>query len=65
MDATLEILKVANKGKCLDVLERFRIYKAAKYKQILNEQYATELNILFHLVINNNKNISMNVGNPE
>jgi hypothetical protein len=35
---TLEMLTTTNKGKYLDVLERFHIYNAAKYKQILDEQ---------------------------
>jgi hypothetical protein len=55
IDKTLEILKIVNKGKYLDVLERFHIYRASKCKEILNEQYATESNALFDLVINHSK----------
>jgi hypothetical protein len=32
IENTLEILKVVNKGKLLDVLERFYIYKANREK---------------------------------
>jgi hypothetical protein len=48
---TLEILKVVNRGKLLDVLERFYIYKANKKKQIMNEQYVLDHNILFEMLL--------------
>jgi hypothetical protein len=45
---------VANKGKCLNVLEVY-VHKAAKCKQFLNEQDVSESNVLFDLVIENYK----------
>jgi hypothetical protein len=51
----MDILKVVQKGKWLDVLERFYIYKAGKQKHIMNEQYSTEHNILFELLMKNSK----------
>jgi hypothetical protein len=62
------MLKVASNSKQLDVLERLYICKAAKCKQILNKQYIGESNVLFDLVIDNDKRrrkITMNVGTPE
>jgi hypothetical protein len=47
IEKTMVILKVTNKGKLLDVLERFYIYKAGKQKSILNEQCITEQNVSY------------------
>jgi hypothetical protein len=52
---TMEAIKTAQKGRHLDAVERFYIYKASKNKPILNEQYATDTNVLFDLVINRDK----------
>jgi hypothetical protein len=54
-DKTMDILRVASKGKYLDVLERLYIYKTAKCKQILNKQYVGESNILFDLILDHDK----------
>jgi hypothetical protein len=51
IDNTLEILKIINKGKLLDVIERFHIYKTNKVKQIMNEQYVDEHNVLFEILL--------------
>jgi hypothetical protein len=48
----MEMLKVANKGKYLDIWERFYIYKTSKFKHVLNEQHVGETNVLFDLLIN-------------
>jgi hypothetical protein len=47
IENTMEIIRTAQKGKYLDVLERFHVYKASKSKPILNKQYGTDSNILF------------------
>jgi hypothetical protein len=51
---TMEILKVANKGKYLDIWERFYIYiyKTSGFKHVLNET-----NVLFNLLISYDHNI--------
>jgi hypothetical protein len=55
IENTLEILKVVNKGKLLDVLERFYIYKANRKKQIMNEQYVVDHNVLFEMLLRYDK----------
>jgi hypothetical protein len=52
IDKTMEILKVANKGKYLDIWEKFYIYETSRFKHVLNEQYVSETNVLFDLLIN-------------
>jgi hypothetical protein len=52
IDKTMEILKVANKGKYLDIWERFYIYKTSRFKHVLNEQHIGETNVPFNLLIN-------------
>jgi hypothetical protein len=47
IEDTMEVIKIAQKGRHLDALERFYIYKASKNKPILNEQYATDTSVLF------------------
>jgi hypothetical protein len=47
----MEILKVANKGKYLDIWERFYIYKTSRYKHVLNE-HVGETKVLLDLLIN-------------
>jgi hypothetical protein len=56
IENTLEVLKVVQTGKLLDVIERFYIYnKASKQKQIMNEQYITDQNILFKMLLKYSK----------
>jgi hypothetical protein len=50
-----DVLKVVQKGKQLDVLERFYIYKASREKHIMNEQYITDQNVLFELLLKHRK----------
>jgi hypothetical protein len=50
-----ESIKIVQKGKLLDVIEKFYIYKANKQKQIMNEQYGTDQNILFEMLLNYSK----------
>jgi hypothetical protein len=52
----MDVIRVASKGKNLNILERFYIYKASKSQIIINEQYATDSNVLFDLIINRDKN---------
>jgi hypothetical protein len=60
MDKTMEILKVANKGKYLDIWEilyiyiyiYIYIYMTSRFKHVLNEQRVGETNVLFNLLIN-------------
>jgi hypothetical protein len=56
IENTMDVITIALKGKTLDVLERFYIYKASKSQIIINEQYATDSNVLFGLIINRDKN---------
>jgi hypothetical protein len=51
IENTMDVLKVENKGKLLDVLERFYIYKANRRKQSMNEQYITDRNVLFEILL--------------
>jgi hypothetical protein len=55
IENTLKILKVVNKAKLLDVLERFYIYKANRIKQIMNEQYVGDHNVLFEMLLRYDK----------
>jgi hypothetical protein len=55
IDKTMDILRVASKSKYLDVLERLYIYKTAKCKQVLNEQYVGFTNVLFNLILDYDK----------
>jgi hypothetical protein len=52
----MDVIRTANKGKNLDIPERLYIYKAARNKSILNEQYATDSNVLLNIIINRDKN---------
>jgi hypothetical protein len=51
----MEVIKIAQTGRRLAALERFYIYKASKNKPILNQQCATDTNVLFDLIINRDK----------
>jgi hypothetical protein len=51
----MNVLRVANKSKYLNVMERLYIYKTAKCKQILNEQHIGESNALFDLALGYDK----------
>jgi hypothetical protein len=55
IENTLDVLKIVKKGKLLDVLERFCVYKASRQKQIMNEQYITDQNILFEMLLKSSK----------
>jgi hypothetical protein len=52
----MDVKRISSKGKNLDVLERFYIYKPSKSQIVINEQYATDANVLFDLIINRDKN---------
>jgi hypothetical protein len=43
----------------MDVLERFHIYKTARYKPIQNKQYTRDSTILFDLVIEKSKGTAL------
>jgi hypothetical protein len=55
IDDIMNILRVAPKGKMLDILEKFHIYKSSKRKAIINEQNTKDSNILFYLALNRGK----------
>jgi hypothetical protein len=55
IEKTLDVLKVVQKGKQLDVLERFYIYKVSRQKHIMNEQYITDQNVLFEMLLKHSK----------
>jgi hypothetical protein len=44
------IIKLQNKGKHLDVYERFHTYKENKQKRVMNEQHVEVNNVLFDLI---------------
>jgi hypothetical protein len=48
---TMDIVKTAQKGKTLDVMERLCIYKTSKNKSLMNEQFVTDSNALFELAV--------------
>jgi hypothetical protein len=48
-EEVMNVLKVENKGKQLDVCETFYIYKAKK-QNVLNEQHADVNTVLFDLI---------------
>jgi hypothetical protein len=59
IDKTMEILKVANKEKYLDIWERLYIHtyihtyrQTSRFKHVLNEQHIGETNVPFDLLIN-------------
>jgi hypothetical protein len=56
IESTMDIIRLASKGKNVDALERFYIYKASKSQIIINEQYAFDSDVLFDLIINRDKN---------
>jgi hypothetical protein len=60
----MDIIKVSQKGKNFDILERFYIYKATRSKIILNEQHVIDPNVLFDVIIDKDKDmpISRNDG---
>jgi hypothetical protein len=49
----MDVLKISHKGKNLDILEQFHIYKAAKKIPIFNEQYVSDSNVLFDIILDN------------
>jgi type II secretory pathway predicted ATPase ExeA len=59
IEKVMNVLKVENKGKQLDVNERFYIYKATQQKYVMNEQHADVNNVLFYLIIDCDKTARM------
>jgi hypothetical protein len=51
----MDIIKTAHKGKILDVLERFFMYKTSKRKPVMSEQLTTNANVLFGSIVNRDR----------
>jgi hypothetical protein len=47
----MDIIRIAHKGKTLNALERFFIYKTSGCKPTMNEQFTTDSNVLFDLIV--------------
>jgi hypothetical protein len=60
IESKMEIIKAAQMSGHLDIVERFHIYKVSKNKPKLNEQYATDTNMLFFLIIKRDKTKCIN-----
>jgi hypothetical protein len=61
VENTMDIIIIASKGENLDVLKRFYIYKVSKSQIVINEQYTTDSNVLFDLIIKGIKTICNNL----
>jgi hypothetical protein len=55
IEEVMNVIKMENEGKQLDVYERFYIYKATKQKYVMNEQHSDVNNVLFGLIIDYEK----------
>jgi hypothetical protein len=51
IDQTMKVLKLANKSKYLNTMEKLYIYKTTKCKEILNEQHVCDSNVLLDLAL--------------
>jgi hypothetical protein len=51
----MDIIKIVHKGKTLDALERLFIYKTSKSKLKMNEQFTTDSNVLFDVIVKRNR----------
>jgi hypothetical protein len=47
MKSTMHIIHITNKGKLMDMLERFRIYRETEAKNQINDKLAVQNNPLF------------------
>jgi hypothetical protein len=50
VEDTMDIVKIAHKGKTLDALERFFIFQT-KSKPMMNEQFTADSIVLFDLIV--------------
>jgi hypothetical protein len=55
IEDTMDIIKITQKGKTLDALERFFTYKTSKSKPMMNAQFTTKSNVLFDLTVNRDR----------
>jgi hypothetical protein len=55
IEDTMDIIKIAQKGKTLDALERLFMYKTSKSKPMMNGQFTTNSNVLFYLIVNRDR----------
>jgi hypothetical protein len=51
----MDILKRSQKCNGMNILERFYVYKTAKYKPIMDLQFVMYSNILFDLAVDKDK----------
>jgi hypothetical protein len=51
----MDILRIAPKGKMLDILEKFHIHKSSKHKAIIIEQNTKDSNVLSDLALSSRK----------
>ena len=47
----MDLLHVVEKGKLMDTLERFRIYKETKMENQINDRNIVARNILFYTIL--------------
>jgi hypothetical protein len=50
IDEALDILHTKKKGRILDTVERYYIYKLSKHKLHMNDTYADKYNPIFELI---------------
>lgn len=55
VDDTVNIIKLAQRGRHLDALESLYICKASKNKPVFKQQHATDTNVLFDLFTSSDK----------
>ena len=53
MEDIMDIIHVANKGRLLDTLERFHIYRETQLGSQINDKLTTQSNPIFEAIIQN------------
>ena len=53
MEEIIDIFHVVKKGKLMDTLERFHIYKETKNENQINDRHTIVQNILFNIILQN------------
>ena len=47
----MDIVRITNKGKIMDILERYHIYKQTKYNNQINDKLTVKPNAVFETLI--------------
>ena len=53
MEDIMEIIHIANKGRLLDTLERFHMYRETQLGSQINDKLTTQSNPIFEAIIQN------------